>query len=221
MNEIHTIRVECVGFINYVNIIVDLATKEAAIIDPAWNLSEIIQKINEIGCEITTILLTHSHIDHVNLVNELILRTNAKVYMSEKEIEVYNFSSHNLNKLLDKEIIEVGKTKIIALLTPGHTEGSMCYLTSKALFTGDTVFIEGCGICNSIKAASDMYNSLNKIRTYVDENILVYPGHCYYESYGYPLKKINKDNIYFLIDNEQEFIKFRMRKNQKKLLDFI
>lgn len=221
LQQVHAIRTICFGFINYVYIIVDYETRKAAIVDPAWEFNKIVNKLESMEVELTTILLTHSHIDHVNLVNQLLSYTGSQVYMSRKEIETYKFRCKNLNKVDDSDIIELGQTSIFCLLTPGHTEGSMCYLTSDSMFTGDVIFIEGCGICNDKLSASKMYESIQRIKKEINEEILIYPGHCYSNAYGYPLKKVMKKNIYFQLEDKERFIEFRMRKGQKNYFNFI
>ncbi|MFJ6208623.1 MBL fold metallo-hydrolase [Lysinibacillus sp. NPDC092081] len=221
MYEIYKLKVGFSNLVNFSYIIIDTVSKQAAIVDPAWDLELITRTFIELGVEPTTILLTHSHHDHVNMVQPLMKRFDMQVYMSAKEIEYYNFKCRNLNPIQDLERIYVGQTQVSCLLTPGHTAGGTCFLLTDSLFTGDTVFIEGCGICDTEGGSPEqMFESIQKIKRTVNQNVRIFPGHSYGKEPGYPLSYLLENNIYFAIDKKDQFIKFRMRKNQKNLFKF-
>ncbi|MNW49762.1 putative polyketide biosynthesis zinc-dependent hydrolase PksB [compost metagenome] len=177
--------------------------------------------LENLGLEPSIILLTHSHKDHVNMVDPLVKQFNAKVYMSAIEIDFYSFSCENLYPLLDGQSILLGGTNITCMLTPGHTLGSVCYLLSDSFFTGDTVFIEGCGICDTLGGSAEMmYETFEKIRRMIPLDVKVYPGHSFGQIPGCSLRHLLQYNIYFQIQTKEQFVLFRMRKNQKGLFDF-
>jgi glyoxylase-like metal-dependent hydrolase (beta-lactamase superfamily II) len=208
-------------FRNYTYIIVDISSKEAAIIDPAWELATIVTELNALGVCLTTILLTHSHFDHVNLVEPMVQRFNPQVYMSLKEIDYYKYRCQNLNSTQPFDMIKLGHTNIRILPTPGHTIGSVSFLLSDSLFTGDTIFIEGCGICTTKGGCPEnMFDSIQMIKKMVDPEILVYPGHSFGKEPGYSLRHLKEENIYFLIDKKEVFVDFRMRTHQKNFFYF-
>ncbi|HEX7057819.1 MAG TPA: MBL fold metallo-hydrolase [Bacilli bacterium] len=219
--QLFQIKLSSSGFINYAYLIMDKATKEAAIVDPAWELSKITDLLRETGAKLTTILLTHSHNDHVNLVRPLAEKYGCQVYMSKKEIEYYRFSSPNLNAVNDQDVIQLGHTPITCIFTPGHTAGGICYQLSHSLFTGDTIFAEGCGMCDTEGGSpEEMYESIQRIKAHVNPDTCVYPGHSYGKEPGAPLRHLIANNIYFQFSRKDSFIRFRMRKNQKNLLRF-
>ena len=217
--EIHILKTGFLSFKNYIYIIVDTYSMEAAIIDPAWDLEKIITVLNTLGVHPTKILLTHSHFDHVNLVESLVQRFNSQVYMSLDEISFYKVQYKNLNPIQHFDVIKLGQTNITTLLTPGHTVGSVSFLLSRSLFTGDTIFFEGCGICNT-KGAEQMFNSIQMIKKMVAPDVRVYPGHSFGKEPGEPIKHLAKENIYFSIEQKEIFVNFRTRKNQKNLFNF-
>lgn len=209
------------SFSNYSYLIIDNSYNHAFIVDPAWDLREIIKILNSTNSTLKAILLTHSHYDHVNMVKQLIELYDAKVYMSKKEAEYYRYFCENLYMLEDMEDIFIGNTKVTCLLTPGHTLGGMCFWTGECLFTGDTIFIEGCGLCSGPGgSARQMYDSIQKIKHLMPSSIRVYPGHSYGKEPGQTIYDLYRENIYFQIDDEQCFVDFRMRKKQKGLFDF-
>ncbi|MFX0197997.1 MAG: MBL fold metallo-hydrolase [Candidatus Hodarchaeota archaeon] len=220
-HSIHQLKMGFSFIYNFTYIIVDTFTKEAAIVDPAWDLETINDKLCMLDVHLTTVLLTHSHFDHVNLVEPLIRRFDSQVYMSLKEIEFYKFQCKNLNPVQHYDIIQLGKTRIAALLTPGHTAGSTSFLLSDSLFTGDFIFIEGCGICHTVGGCPEkMFDSIQMIKETVASDVCVYPGHSFGNKPGYPIEYLMKENIYFLINEKELFINFRMRKNQNNILNF-
>lgn len=224
MNQTHHVYQLKVRFLNIINltyIIIDEKTKQTAIIDPAWELPKIESVLQTLNGNLTTILLTHSHFDHVNLVNSLLNKYNPQVFMSSGEIDFYNFKCKNLNSFNHYDSIKLGENEILCLLTSGHTIGSTCYLLSDSLFTGDTIFIEGCGICNTFGGNPEqMFESIQKIKNTIDPRVKIYPGHSYGKNVGYPLNYLLKENIYFQIDKKEHFINFRIRKNQNNLFKF-
>lgn len=219
--EIHQLKTFFLKWANYSYIVVDKATKSAVIIDPAWELDKITNKLNQLNANLVAIFLTHSHYDHVNLVNPLVKMYKAVVYMSKREIDYYKCNFINLNALNDEDIISIGETDIISMHTPGHTAGGMCYLLKDALFTGDTVFIEGCGICfGEGSSAEQMFMSIQKVKSRVAKHVNVYPGHSFGKVPGQTIERLSKENIYFQIEDKEIFINYRTRKNQKAIFDF-
>jgi len=219
--QVYPVRVSYMNFINYSYILVDSTSSQAAIVDPAWELDRITVMLDRLNVELTAILLTHSHHDHVNLVNPLVERYNPRVYMSAEEIQYYQFHCKNLHPFEDLETIRLAYTQISCLSTPGHTAGSACFLLEDCMFTGDTVFIEGCGMCGSRGGSADsMFESIQRIKQVVHPDVRIYPGHSYGKKPGALLRYVWANNIYFQLEKKDHFVAFRMRKNQTNLLDF-
>jgi probable polyketide biosynthesis zinc-dependent hydrolase baeB len=208
-------------FINYSYTIVDEENGKAVLIDPAWERNKIVEFLQINGLDLEAILLTHSHYDHVNLVNDLTYIYQCNVYISKIESEFFGYRSPNLNLLNDLDIITVGNIHILAILTPGHTVGSMCYLTNHTLFTGDTIFNEGCGMCFGQGAdPKSMFQTIQRLKSEIPDSVMVYAGHCFSREVGELFGFLKQNNVYFLIENEKEFIDFRMRSGQKHLFSF-
>lgn len=183
--------------------------------DPAWELKKILTQLESYNVELVAVYLTHSHWDHVNLVDSLVILHRPKVYMSLKEIEFYNYSCENLTPITDGDRLYIGKCEVQVILTPGHTAGSVCFKAGEYLFTGDTVFVEGCGICNGFGgSAIDMYKSLQKLKALIQPQTNICPGHSFSKKIGCSFQYLLDNNIYFLINDIRHFLSFRMRKNQ-------
>ena len=126
--DINYLKVRFTFFKNYVYFITDKETGKTAIIDPSWEYNKIINMITEVDANPVMILLTHSHPDHINLVNQLLSGYDLDVYMHEKEIEYSGFNCRDLKPIKNKSLIQLGNTNIICLHTPGHTIGSTCFI---------------------------------------------------------------------------------------------
>ncbi|MUL34428.1 MBL fold metallo-hydrolase [Priestia megaterium] len=212
--KIYQLRVGDEDIWNYTYLIVNELNHKAIIIDPAWELEKITGLLKQLKVELSAILLTHSHYDHTNLVESLTELYDLKVYMSAVEIECYEFNCKNINSIEDLEVLSIEGIKITCLLTPGHTKGGMCYLVKDSLFTGDTLFIEGCGICDGDGGNPEqMYESIQRIKQIIPLNTRIYPGHSFGKKPGLRLIDLMKENIYCLIENKKTFVDFRMRKN--------
>lgn len=219
--KIYTIKDESVTK-NNIYLIKDIETNNTAVIDPACSIDKIEEAVIKHGLLIKYVFVTHTHEDHIRIVDKIIDAYNTEVYISKREAKYYTFSCKNLTAYEDGAVIMCGKTEIKCIVTPGHTYGSSCFLLSDSLFCGDTIFIEGCGMCSTKGSSADeLYESLKKIKENVDDNVRVYPGHNYSELPGKTLKYLKNNNIYFMIEKKEEFIDFRMRKNQKGCFDFI
>lgn len=220
--NVFQLKAEQYGFKNYVYIIVDKETGKTAVVDPSWDCSLIVDMLKKKELNLDIILLTHSHIDHAYCVDSLIKKYgNVEVFISDIEQQFYGYSVGNLNSLKDEEQILLGETKITCMLTPGHTKGSMCYLLENSFFTGDTIYAEGCGICSTTGGdAGEMYHSIQKIKQSVNSHVRIYAGHSFGKEQGMTLKEISKYNIYFQMNDINNFIKFRNRKQQLHYFEF-
>lgn len=160
---------------NFCYLVWDEQTRDAAVIDPGFEVGKITDKIKGLGLRVRYILLTHLHFDHATEVRELKRFTNAKVIVNKKEDE----SEFADIFVKDEDIFKIGNKEIKIIETPGHTKGSVCYLFEDAIFTGDTLFIGGIyGRTDFGGNEKELKESLNKIFN-IDENLKVYPGHDY------------------------------------------
>lgn len=203
MYKIKKIKVGTVG--NYTHVIFDLAKKIAVLVDPAWDLNKIEKFLYKLNLSLKAVLLTHSHYDHTNLALRLTKKFNCKVYMSKCEIEFYKFSCANLIPVNNNDIINIDNLLFKCIFTPGHTAGGMCFKIDNNLFTGDTLFIRGCGFCNCDGGnIEQMIKSIKKLKEIIADNIFIYPGHYFKDDLKYERDYLQK-NIYLHIENEKLF----------------
>ena len=158
----------------------DEATKDAAVIDPAWEPVKLTDFIRKEGLQLQCVLLTHAHPDHVNGL-DFFTGPNPElpVYLHEADQFMLPAAPKGLKPVTEGEDITAGTLKIGVLHTPGHTPGSVCYKHGGAVFTGDTLFIGECGRVDLPgSSAEDLYDSFVKLAALPD-SAAVCPGHSY------------------------------------------
>ncbi|MBP6986321.1 MAG: MBL fold metallo-hydrolase [Alphaproteobacteria bacterium] len=208
-------------FINYCYLVMDSYSKDAVLIDPAWQMDKIENAIDVNHAKLIGVLLTHHHRDHVNLADAFAQRYDVPVFMSDLEINHYGFQCSNLKPITPSSDLQLGTITVRPIPTPGHTKGAICYWIDGALFTGDTLFIEGCGICTGPGASSEeMYASLDTLKSTLPPECIIYPGHSYGYMPGQPFSFLLRNNIYLSFQTLEDFVAFRMRKGQTSLLNF-
>ncbi len=184
------------------------------LIDPAWEYDTIMDFLNINAIDIVAIFLTHSHVDHTNLAQRFANENNVPVFMSSQEIDAYpNFKMQNLKRVHHLESIRFDDFHSVPIVTPGHTLGSTCYYIDNHIFSGDTVFIEGVGVCD-YNNAGKLYDSIQFLKSYLSKTTLFWPGHSFGEKPGKDLSHLLKNNIYFQFNSVKHFVDFRMRKNR-------
>lgn len=204
--------------------------KQGLLIDPAWDAAQIHNYIQLHQIHIFGILLTHAHNDHTHLAGSFAGYYNCPAYMSETEITSSGFQLDDLQAFQHRDILFNTPFKVQALLTPGHTPGSACFLISDTepstvsfqtevkrrqthLFSGDTVFIEGVGGCYDLNSdPTALYHSVQLLKNTIPPDTYIWPGHSYGETPGKSLDYLLNNNIYFQLDKIEHFVKFRMRK---------
>ena len=162
--------------------------KKVILIDPARNPQPYLNYAEENDAQITGIIETHPHADFVSSHLELHQTTGATIYTSK---DVHAFYPHQAFD--EGQNLQLGKIKLIALNTPGHSPDSISILLEhdgkqKAVFTGDTLFIGDCGRpdlregagkihATRTELAKQMYHSLRNKLMKLEDDVKVYPAH--------------------------------------------
>lgn len=191
---------------NYSYLVGDKSTKAAALIDPGWEGARLMNEVSEAGFSLTHILATHTHFDHANEVHYIAGKMDVKVCVHESEASVFG-NIPNVMKVGDGDIINVGNLAFKVIHTPGHTPGSVCFVVDSALFTGDTLFIDGIGRTDLAGGDSEqMYNSLARLRQLPDK-MVVFPGHEYGPSPTATIGEQKKTNSYLQCTSVSDFLR--------------
>ena len=174
----------------------DDETREAFFIDPGGKTEDVTKFMADNNLTLKMILLTHGHIDHVAGINELVPMVGDNIYIHSGDAEMLRNPSGELQALLgvkfggieafkelsDGRIIDIPGFTIKTIATPGHTEGSVCFLITdkgghKLLVSGDTLFAQSVG--RTDLEGGDwlkLETSLKRLAE-LDDGLHVLPGH--------------------------------------------
>ncbi len=184
-------QMECGPMQNYVYLIGDPATRQAAVVDPAWDVEGIVQAARQDDYTISKVLITHTHQDHTGgeLFGHYIPGVVELLELLDVPVYVHKTETHILKKVPasskvpteNNQVIDLGGDVRITLLhTPGHTPGSQCFLVQQRLISGDTLFIGACGRVDLPNSnPEEMYDSLTNKLMRLDDTTMLYPGHNY------------------------------------------
>ena len=158
---------------------------EAVVIDPRRDCEIYTQLAKQECAQIRYILETHRNEDYV--VGSLELQNITQAEIAHSNALPFKYGEH---KLADGDILNVGKVKIKALHTPGHTNESLCYLVYPPqstepvmVFSGDTLFAGSVGRTDLYgkpaqrAQAEKLYSSLHEKLLPLGDHVLVYPAH--------------------------------------------
>jgi hydroxyacylglutathione hydrolase len=160
---------------NFGYLIHDPVTKATASID-APEAGPILEALEREGWQLTDILITHHHGDHVGGVAELKQKYNCRVVAPhDKTTKIANVDL----RVANADVVKIGNLLARVVETPGHTLDHISYVfdADKALFAADTLFSIGCGRVFE-GTYPMMWDSLLKLRALPDD-FKLYCGHEY------------------------------------------
>lgn len=191
-DDLYIEQLACGPMANFVYLVGSRSSREMVLVDAAWDIDGLLARVQERGFKLVGALVTHYHPDHVggeifghtiDGLPQLLERQGLKIYVNRLEAEglrqVTGVSESDLVKVDSGDTLRVGEIEIEFLHTPGHTPGSQCFRVRKALVSGDTLFIQGCGRVDLPGADPDqMFHSLRKLSELPDD-VTLFPGHDY------------------------------------------
>jgi hydroxyacylglutathione hydrolase len=159
---------------------------EAVVVDPQRDVEIYLKAAEENHVAIRHIFETHLHADFVSGHQELAARTGASIYIGAQAGATFPHIP-----VQDGFHLQVGKMRITALETPGHTPESICLVIADeekspapwAVLTGDTLFLGDVGRpdlskrYNATQLAGMLYDSLHGKLLALSDDVLVYPAH--------------------------------------------
>ncbi|MBM7582296.1 glyoxylase-like metal-dependent hydrolase (beta-lactamase superfamily II) [Caldicoprobacter guelmensis] len=170
-------------------------TMRAVVIDPGAEGQSILNRIQHEGVKVEYILLTHGHFDHIGAVKFLKEHLESCVAIHAGDAPALTDASLNLSTFMggysvqtpadvllkEGDVLDVGGINIKVLHTPGHSEGSACFVVErpiKAVFTGDTLFQGAIGRSDFPGGSYDqLISSIRDKLLVLDDDYTVYPGH--------------------------------------------
>lgn len=205
--------------VNFVYLIGDRSAGRCLIVDPAWNVDDLLRIAAEDGMEIEGVLATHYHPDHVGGevfgteiagVKELLEKAPVRIHCQRAEAEwirrVTGISQSDLAVHDGGDVVKVGATEVRLVHTPGHTPGSQCFLVEERLIAGDTLFLQGCGRTDFPGGDRDeIYRSFTQRLAKIPDDTVLYPGHLYDPRPSATLGETRRTNFVFRARDLEEW----------------
>jgi hydroxyacylglutathione hydrolase len=165
---------------NYIYLLHDPVSAETAAIDPAL-AQPVLDVLDEKGWQLTCILNTHHHWDHVGGNLELKQKTGCKIVAAQSDRSRVPGIDIGVS---ENDVISLGQHQARIISTPGHTSGHIVYHFAEdgALFCGDTLFVMGCGRLFE-GTPEQMWNSLQKLKA-LPPSTRIYCTHEYTQTNG-------------------------------------
>jgi len=166
-------RLEPSPFASNAYILLCQSTRDSILVDAPARPELILQHLE--GSNPQYILLTHTHADHLGALDAL--RSELVVPTAVHQSEAKNLSSAPELLLHHGDVLSFGKMMLTVLHAPGHTPGSVCFLTGRYLLAGDCIFPGGPGRTRTPANFEQIIESIRgQILSLPDETI-IYPGH--------------------------------------------
>jgi hydroxyacylglutathione hydrolase len=197
---------------NFCEILYCPETADAAVVDPAWEVDILLREAKRLGVRISKILVTHTHNDHIEGVEEMVAATGATVVVHPHEAAAIPASATARLAVRDRLDIAIGNRGVRALETFGHTVGGTCYLADGYVVTGDVLFVGGCGRTDFKGGdTAAMWQSLQRLAA-LPEETRVYPGHNYGTTATSTISRELAENRFLLCPTYEDFRQLRERK---------
>jgi hydroxyacylglutathione hydrolase len=162
---------------NYAYLVVADGSKQAIVVDPS-EAEPVVAALAREGLTLVGILATHHHFDHVGGNDALLAKFGAlPVYGSQYDLDEKRVPGQTVG-VTDGSKFQLAGMSFRCLHVPGHTLGAIAFIVDDAVFTGDTMFVAGCG--RLFEGTPDMMavSLCDKIGQ-LPANTRVYCGHEY------------------------------------------
>jgi glyoxylase-like metal-dependent hydrolase (beta-lactamase superfamily II) len=154
--------------------------KTAALIDPAGYPKTLLNAVNDGPYALRYILITHKHADHCDATADVARAfPDAQIVMHRADVAAIGALAPRAIPVIDGDELAFGDDASIRMLhTPGHTDGSACFLFRSTVFTGDTLFAGSVGgIFADVSTYEDLLASVRFKLFALDDHTVVMPGH--------------------------------------------
>jgi hydroxyacylglutathione hydrolase len=154
--------------------------KTAALVDPAGYPKTLLRAVNEGPYTLRYILITHKHADHCDATADVARAfPDADIVMHRSDVQAIGALGQRAIPVTDGDELAFGDDASIRMLhTPGHTDGSSCFLFRSTVFSGDTLFAGSVGgIFADVSTYDDLLSSVRFKLFSLDDDTVVMPGH--------------------------------------------
>lgn len=203
------------------------STREALLVDPAWSVDALLDRVAEDDMRVVGALVTHYHQDHVGGsifgmsiegLDRLLARHPVPIHVQAHEAEgvrrVTGVSASDLVAHEGGDVLDLGQVRVRLLHTPGHTPGSQCFLVETAggpgrLVSGDTLFLNACGRVDLPGGDPEaMFRSLDGVLKKLPDETILFPGHLYSPEPSATMGEQKRTNPYLRAATVEQFLGF-------------
>jgi len=211
---------------NFAYLVGDAETRECLLVDPAWDVESLVRLAQTDDMKVIGALGSHYHPDHlggemmgysVEGARRLLELLPVKIHVQEKEVpwvkRVTGLSDSDLAPHAGGDVLKVGSIPIQFVHTPGHTEGSTCFLVGgDRLVAGDTLFVGSCGRVDLPGSdPEEMYRSLTQRLAKLPDDVALYPGHDYGDSPSSTLGAQRRSNYAMKVPSLEQWLEMMGR----------
>ena len=172
-------------------LVMDVKSKETIFFDPGDEIEDIINVANNEKMNITRLIATHCHIDHIAGSNEAMDRLKLKLEISPLGVDMlgnvgpiaasfgYNISKIEHGSFLsESDKVTIGETTFDILHCPGHSPDSLCFYTNNVLIGGDVIFKGSVGRTDLPGGnPNELMKSIEQKILPLPDNTIIYSGH--------------------------------------------
>ena len=205
---------------NFCYLVGDVETRQVVVVDPAYNVDDLVALAAAGDMEVVGALATHYHADHIGGtmmgfklkgISELLNLVQVPVHVQAAEAEfvrkVTDVSDDDLVIHDGSDTVMVGEIPIELIHTPGHTPGSQTFLVDNHFLGGDTLFIDGCGRTDLPGGdPAELYASLTQRLAHVPDEAVLFPGHLYSVDPSQSMGLTRKHNYVFAPKNADQWL---------------
>ena len=185
------------------------------IVSQPLSVNTYIKVLREEKLDCRAILLTHGHFDHIAGVSAVREHYHAPVYIHAADAPMLSDPEKNMSAMMgglrvqtapaeqqmkNVEKLHLAGMEIVVLSTPGHSPGSVCYLSGDYLFSGDTLFNLSAGRTDFPGGSMEDLNASMELLKKIEKDYIVHPGHE-----GSTSLQFEKDNNPFMGNAEWSF----------------
>ncbi len=172
-------------------LVVDEDARRAVFIDPGAEPARLLRALDATGAKLEAIWLTHSHMDHVGAIAEIVRQHPVPIFVHPDGQPVYRGAAEHARyfgleieqpppadaTLGEGDTLTVGGTHFRVIHTPGHEPGHVVIYGNGVAFVGDCLFAGSVGRTDlPMSSGPELARSLERIVALGDD-VKVYPGH--------------------------------------------
>jgi len=206
--------------VNFSYLIGDRTTGEAVVVDPAYDVGGLLERLAGDDMRCVGVLVSHFHPDHIGGdlmgypiegIGTLLERVTVPVHIHKAEspwvTRTTGVGGDDLVEHDSADMVRVGGVDIELVHTPGHTPGSQCFSVAGRLVSGDTLFLDGCGRTDLPGGDPEqMYESLTTRLARFDDDTVLFPGHLYSPEPSAGLGLIRERNYVFRLRTPEQWM---------------